>query len=579
MSTRYDNLTNGLHDWASEHTDLRDWGYRTAKGEVRPANTSDRLEAALARKAWASKLSKRLLRSHLTGRLADTIYYRCRRSASVHPLMLDIDAHDGEPDALDLVDYALALFPGSYRELSTKYRGYHVYVHVAVGPTPRKLFRELVAIFEDALAALATENNYAAKIEVKGTCTLLGRDGTIERRGTLGKCPRLSKGEQDLAALRRSPVFTVADLRRVVDMAPPDLGLSQAWVKAVKDYYGLRHEAPAHLVCNGDDRLVAEGFAPKRGQNKEYNGSVIRWSERVAQNPDSLARKREAGLLLARTLGRVPEPAELAEFYESQGLAAGTSDRKRERDIRAVLKFIARTFDPAAASGQGYRENAPDLMEAIRQHVKPEHREGTCYKRRITDEDLAVALYCVTKGAFRGHSECGNKSIQNMFDTLKAGGVIDRGCIRHKAVALKAILERAGLIVCHNSRYRFGPDVLGKSKEYVIGPNHPGFAEFQALQHERTVVVSSDPDQGGEVLPDEVTSDDWESDVVEAFTPATTAGPDRTPGQLEHPNRWHYGQTTARPHWRRSNRLSDEEGQFTGGGPRTLLMNLPDIHR
>lgn len=484
MGKRYDNLTNGLFGWLEEHTDLEDWGCMSPRDGIISANTTARLEAALERRCWPQRLCKRLVQRHLNG--SDTLYYRSRRGASVQVLMLDFDAHNGETDVVDLTLHVLGLLPGVYVEPSTHYTGLHGYLHVAPGSTPRVLFNRLVGLFAEALAAIAAENNYRAKVEVKGTCTtVMCQSGrlSIRTRGTLAKIPRLAGGERDLRALLASPVFTVADLRRVVDMAPPDLGLADAWVAAIHAWYGLPQLVPAHLQCKGSDK---RGSHAPQCANVKYKGCVgepdyghrrgLAWAERVADNPDALARTREAGFVLARSLGRAPSAEELGIFYEQQGLHTGPAkSNTRARRMKAVAQFVEDGFDPGAGAG-GYTEHAPALLEAVRLHVKPEHREGTCYRWRITDEDLVVALYVVTKGAFRGHPECGNGSIEKMFTALKGQGVIRRSCDRNKAVAMKTILERASLIVCIDEGYIVGV----KGKAYGPGPNHPRYAEYQA---------------------------------------------------------------------------------------------------
>ncbi|HEX2970731.1 MAG TPA: hypothetical protein VHP11_00260, partial [Tepidisphaeraceae bacterium] len=118
--------------------------------------------------------------------------------------------------------------------------------------------------------------------------------------GSLAKIPRLAKGQQDLKALLASPIFSLADLRKVVTLAPPDLGLTEAWGNTIMAYYGLPKYIPTHLHVDGDEKMAVKGFAHQSGNRiTKHKGCVgelvkqgLEWSKRLSDNSDALIRTR-----------------------------------------------------------------------------------------------------------------------------------------------------------------------------------------------------------------------------------------------------------------------------------------------
>ena len=185
---------------------------------------------------------------------------------------------------------------------------------------------------------------------------------------------------------------------------------------------------------------------------------------------------------------------ELDAFYR-QLWDADEADEGRLRRARWVLEHS--TFDITASADGGYVASRDQLLKAVRDHVRPGHREGLSYPFALTDEDLAVGLWVVTKGSFevkedvRRQWTCPGNSFTDMFKVLKEEGVVDRGCTRtDKVASIKAVLERAGLALCIDDGYRFCPDRkdLGVGKKYVVGPNHWRWDEFLEFAKDVSVV-------------------------------------------------------------------------------------------
>lgn len=202
-----DRRISFLHEWFTRHSDPHRWASLRPRGSVSARAT----RAAQSRPEWPSE---RLLMSHLSG--DNTLYYQCRPTAPVHALLLAFEPMTSGGDELDLSDHILSLLPGCYRERSEDLSGFDVYVHVDVGETPVQQVQASIEILGTALSAIAEENNYGARVELRGA-------------RHWAKAPRLIKRDAALQAIAVSPVFPLSNVRRVVEAAPVDLNLAGHW--------------------------------------------------------------------------------------------------------------------------------------------------------------------------------------------------------------------------------------------------------------------------------------------------------------------------------------------------------------
>lgn len=73
----------------------------------------------------------------------------------------------------------------------------------------------------------------------------------------------------------------------------------------------------------------------------------------LADEPDSYKRQYAALLVFARSLKRVPNPAEALDYIKQNGLFTGSwqqNEARRKARVKSILKRIAKTFDPNKCS-------------------------------------------------------------------------------------------------------------------------------------------------------------------------------------------------------------------------------------
>ena len=205
---------------------------------------------------------------------------------------------------------------------------------------------------------------------------------------------------------------------------------------------------------------------------------------------------------LCRHLGRAATKEELHVAYVEQGLNNRPVDHDGSRDRRFdyIVSKYGPTFDINKSGRAGFETRREEIIRIVEQHVLPQHFDEIKYKSRIDNLDLAIALYTVEVNAFQMHEKpeqmysCGNKAFEGMFKKLSEEESIgDRGCNRHKVVAMKLILQRAGLIEYLDHGYMpaaLSRRRIGVGKKIGVGPNHPRRKEFEfVLTHHPVVKV------------------------------------------------------------------------------------------
>ena len=359
--------------------------------------------------------------------------------------MIDFDAHKGQTDAADAARFIVQThFPGAYSEPSP--RGYHLHPLIRIGWIRRTDFNELLRQLEHHLGMLLKQQGFASIVEVKGTYTELTLDRKVYRRGLLAAVPRLPGGEVDLERLIASPVFTTARFAQIREDA---------------ESLNSERQEKRHNVC-----------VSWNSESRSRNGPL---------DPTSAwERMRWACLEFIHSRGRLPsDEAELCAYYKVL-YRTDDGNRGRVRRAKQVLQYAAQTFDPARAGEGGYERYRGELLAAVRTYCVD---RTTKYMAEITEEDLAVGLFLVQRNSFAVQDDARLQwtvpvnAFPGIFAALCSAKLINRRCNRNKAIALKGILQRAGLIECIDNKYKPAGG-YGIGKKYTIGHNHWRFAEF-----------------------------------------------------------------------------------------------------
>ena len=142
--------------------------------------------------------------------------------------MIDIDAHNGEPDAWDAAKCIIDNYcPGAYVERSTHGKGAHIYIVLHVGFIRRQKATSLIKSFVEALALLVKDQGYESSVCGVYGYYSLKENGIIQHRGALAKIPRPQTMEQVETLINQDfpvglwPTNTADQRLTVYLLAPP----------------------------------------------------------------------------------------------------------------------------------------------------------------------------------------------------------------------------------------------------------------------------------------------------------------------------------------------------------------------
>lgn len=479
---KYDDLTNRFAKWLFPLIDRVDCGYKHEDGSPRPFHTSAFLTSR-GHDYPPRKVTRTFLQAHL--RDEETFYYRSRRRSGFVLAMIDVDAHEGQTDAQAVADWLVSTyFPQAYCEPSTHGRGRHVYAVLRVGDARPWVVNAALSETAEALALLARQGGFKSTVcGIYGTYTLWITDDsgerTIGKRGSLGKVPRLSQGLDSFRRLVSAPVFLMSSLVRAVDDAAQHrrvLSLSPSCTKASTS------ESPPSANVNASVKPppCTKPSTSEPSDNPKLNDL----RDRALSTTNPLARMRLASSLFYHQHGRyAADEQQLVEFYEANGMNTD-EDRRGRRLERARIALERHRATERRWRTKGY--DASDYLPMIHQNVTQAARTHPAVKYRyaVGDDLLAAGLYAYTKAAFatnrtdRMHS-LSDEGLKAMFETLASGGAVNsKFGDKEKRVAVRQMLQLAGLIVLRDGDHVHGGREHGVADKWGLGPSHVRFAEF-----------------------------------------------------------------------------------------------------
>jgi hypothetical protein len=442
---KYSKLCHRFAKWLFPLIDPYDWGAFSAKKQKpMPAYTNDKLNAYYGKRSCAPpNLTRTRIERQLDG--SAKLYYTSLRKSGFALLCIDVDAHNGQSDALETALYIRdAFFRGAFLEASQ--RGYHLYTLARVGLCTRKVFNAVALQLESNLNTLVEENGFTCPVEVLGRFTLVESNKIVEgARAKPTPMPHLYNREADMSFLEAMPIFLRLAFQLVDDAA-----------EAVRECQSTRHDTHTSGIL--EERV---GSVPRRD-------SSCAWE-----------RMQWACFDYTVVYRSLPSIEELLSYYQT--VYGGDASKERIARAKAAIKYRGRTFDSTKASEGGYETQKAQLLEAVRQHCVDRTAK---YEAEITDEDLAIALFVVQCNSFRVYDDerqqwsCPRKAFGGMFQALQKQKLTKRGCSNlNKSVALKVILQRSGLIECVDADYVHG-EHFGVGKKYTIGPTHWRYQQF-----------------------------------------------------------------------------------------------------
>ncbi|HUO08570.1 MAG TPA: hypothetical protein VM008_09750 [Phycisphaerae bacterium] len=409
-----------------------------------------------------------VVRHHQGGPILHT---RPKHGAPEFWFQIDLDAHHGQEGLQQAADLLKQVLPGIYQEPSTRGRGLHLYVWVR-GVRKPEVFNKSMARWEALSKRLVAHAGLDIGVEFLHTFTLVTADlQAILRRGKTAKAPRPA----DAAAFKtllEGKRYTIREISKALSRHLVARGLS---TRVPHGTHSI--PLPSHY------RSISRGVE-KHGVVK----SQVSVAERIkhfragTRSDNAFERMTQAAMLFNQLYGRPASVEELLGFYQELFDADPGGTERRARAV-SVVKFAESVFDPQKV-GRGGFDLAAQLQIVNGVLGRFRHHPTVRYKNELTDEDLAIGLYCVERNSFHVWDKPARQysmaqgSLQGMFRALQAAGLTMRGCNANKEVAIKKILRLAGLLHYVDRGYRVG----SFGQKIVIGPNHPRHDEWRLFQ-------------------------------------------------------------------------------------------------
>ncbi|MGE3408661.1 MAG: hypothetical protein AB7I37_17715 [Pirellulales bacterium] len=412
------------------------------------------------------------------------------------------------------------------------YRGANGYLKVDLAGVDPAEANDVFDELQDSVRLLFAKFGLMADFEIKGTITWQERDGTLHA-GKYGKLPMCADDwtynwHRKLVKARR---VTIAELKKCITdvkalVTPEDVARHEA----EKRRAFLTHYLP---VANdqewrfSDDLLVTfEGhkwIARDRINEKQldklwpdyepdlstgscsadaphdngaaapprctYSSGEKVGVEDLRDEPDALVRQREALLVYARLIKRVPTVEEALTFIKDNGLYSGEwKNSARRSRVRGILKFIARTFDAKKCVKPDASTAAVNIgkYDAWAQKKFPNGLIG-CKQRRNVTEDfeiveakervavswqfisvfVSVCEYCLLLDKNEDGS-LPHKRAKDLWNWLFEKGLVSVSFDDRKWAVCRDGLEKLGIIKITDRSYE-----ANKAMKWAVAPFFP----------------------------------------------------------------------------------------------------------
>lgn len=398
---------------------------------------------------YLDKISKCHIQKHLDN--INTYYYTSNRGSDVTMFMVDIDAKDGETDAMGVGQWLVDnYFPNAYFERSTGGIGCHLYIFLNIKSIDIHLKRDninqLIESFGGAVKHLVEQEGFESHVcSVRGTYHIKDREEQITSCGLLAKLPR-PQSRDEFKRLIEAPVFDFSDFKQAVLDAENKQG------DAHGDEWWEATEVPAVVPTGVKYNRLSTRFGDDDKLNQEID---------LVDASDAFIRCRESCMALARHLGRIPTYEEWNTHYTNLGMnTGGDINNRRYKRFKSVSKYVQRTFDPLISKGYSFEVGM--YIEILKLHIDSKLIQHVCeiakYDRRLLFDDLDIALgyhaiqaFKVKKGKLALTAPV--DGMIGFFKALKTGGQFNRSCNYNKAIAARYALQERGFITLLDENY------------------------------------------------------------------------------------------------------------------------------
>lgn len=347
---------------------------------------------------------------------------KCQKSEGTCVMLLgiDVDAKNNEPDAAEVCQMLMELFPGSYYEPSTGGKGIHFYLKIFYSASLRRTRYQTIKHIHRVcidlgamLDKLRFNAGYQAPIDkVRSHPSLLAYDSNsnriqVQTRTVCIKIPRFAEGEDDVLRFHGAPYVDFRYLEQLVRDAKENDLVGEPDQQNERDDKKL---TDAYLLSSQDtDEAGVE--MPGEGGGVDSNSVCTRpyaaLIESLQTEQDAYERSVGFALGYARHLRRIPTVDEMLTEYEAQNLNTDTDDDgNRRRRMEVLYDYHLRTFDlkKLGFSLEGFETEKNIFLRVIQNRIAPD-TELTYQQNRVRHiavEDLAQLYFALCRSQGEG---------------------------------------------------------------------------------------------------------------------------------------------------------------------------------
>ena len=408
-------LTRKIRSWYYAHVDRYAYNIYSSKTECPERPLSEKVRIAIKEAGGylsRYKLVERHIDKHLMTRTKEdgVLYYMSNPNAEHGLFMIDIDAHDGEQDALDVAVWLTDnYFPKAYYEPSTSRGGQHLYFTVCIGEhgDPRRLYPHIVNhrinLLANAVRYLVAEEGFEAKI-----CNIYGTYSSGGIEGRIGKLPRPESEEQVqwLKTMEAQPWRRLAD---IIDLAESKIASASPLLELTPDSAAPITGTAADICDTNTISIMGSGDL-RRGNGIQRKYYVVGLFQREHNRP--------------ATIGDLDA---IYDLYVFLGLKGTSLARISKRKIKQIIPMFAASFRPIE------HQFDPKKYLSICEQVVPVSAFDWKYatNNKLNHERLAAFVSSKVADVFASKTSHAHMARETRdatlkkFRTLKANGVIN----------------------------------------------------------------------------------------------------------------------------------------------------------
>ena len=232
----------------------------------------------------------------------------------------------------------------------------------------------------------------------------------------------------------------------------------------------------------------------KRAETKKPSRTAAKSVGNLADEPDSYKRQRDALLVFARSLKRVPTVTEALDYIKINCLYTGSwqqNESRRRARVKNILKVIAKTFDPkkcstrtveaaklqtwAAANVKKYDTWAEKKFPAgIIGGKKYVGQDGETFQQRlhVGSQFIGVFVAICEFGLLENRNEddsLPHERAKKVWETLHEKGLVNVPFCDRKWAVCRDVLEGYGIVKITDRNY-----CNGKAMKWAVGQFFPG---------------------------------------------------------------------------------------------------------